>query len=129
MIVLKYFITLILSFFSASFIVIILTNLRCYIPVCKNAIKDTEVPQDEKQASKKLIKKYSISIIINFSLFVIISLLIYFLLKETLIFYIVFISLYTLIYYKYTGITQDNLMRVNHAINCNKGDVSSNENS
>lgn len=120
MIVLKYIITFVLGIVSASFISIILTVLRCGIPVCKRIIKTNDAPEDEKKSAEKLIKKYYLSLLIDSTLILGISLLIYFLMNETFIFYLILAGFYTLISFRKTGMTQDNLMEVDNSISCNK---------
>lgn len=119
MIVLKYIITFVLGIISASFIVIILTVLRCGIPICKAIIKESDVSKDEKQSSKKLIKKYYLSLLIDFIIITILFLLVYFLMKETFIFYLILIGFYTLISFGRTGMTTENLLEVNNSLSCN----------
>jgi len=119
MIVLKYIITFVLGIISASFIVIILTVLRCGIPFCKAIIKEPDVLEDKKQSSKKLTRKYYLSLLIDFIIVTILSLLVYFPMKETFIFYLILIGFYTLISFSKTGMTTENLLEVNNSLSCN----------
>ncbi len=119
MIILKYIITFILGIVSASFIIIMLTVLRCGIPVCKFIMKALDAPADEKEAAKKVIKKYYLSLFIDSCIVIIASIIVYFLMKETLIFYLILIAFYTLISFGKTGKTQENLLEVDNALSCN----------
>lgn len=122
MIFLKYILSFFLAIVSASFISIILTTLRCGIPICKKSLNGTvkDVPQEELNAIKKLLKKYYLSLLIDSVVIVLLSLIVVFPLKETLIFYIIIIVFYTLISFNKTGMTQDNLMEVDNSIIANK---------
>ncbi len=124
MIILKYILSFILGIVVTSFASIILTVLRVGLPICREIIKDNNNDnKDEieylKKASVKLIKKYYLSLFVDSIIIIVISLIVYFLMKETFIFYLIFVILYTLIFFNKTGMTQDNISETEHALHCN----------
>lgn len=119
MIVLKYIITFVLAIISSSFLIIILTVLRCGIPSCLKLKKANDISDSYKEAANRLQKKYKLSIFIDLFIISILSIIVCLLLKECLVFYIIFSLFYILISFKKTGMTQDNIEEFTNSIKAN----------
>ena len=120
MIVLKYIITFVLSIISASFLGIILTVLRCGIPLCIEYKKEPDISNIDKQAINNLQKKYYLSSFLDLLIIAILSIIVYFLMKECFIFYLIMSLFYLLISIRKTGITEDNIAEFTNSIKANK---------
>ena len=114
--IIKIIVTFILGIISTYFVSIILTVLRCGIPVCKSIVNNLDKPEDERMAAEIVIKKYYISLIVNSLIILAICLIICFVMSEVLIFYFVLVVFYTVIFFGKTGMTQENLLEINNSI-------------
>ena len=130
MIILKYIVTFVLSIISVYFFSMVLIVLRCGIPFCNECKKEPDIQELEIQAIELTLKKYYLALFIDTIIVIILFSIVYFLIKECLIFYIVFSLFSILISITKTGMTKDNISEVLTSIKAYKEIIQSkNDNS
>lgn len=115
--IITYILSILFGWIAGSFLLVILSLLRCDISMCNSLIHSK---LEDIDLLTFLRKKYYIFLFIDSSILLIISFLCYFFLKNAFTAYIITTLIMLLLGYPYSGKTRTNIIRFVNSLEANK---------